>query len=73
MASRTYKLFMEARRAALVASGRLESTEAGELVPEGVAAWTWAHSRAFADAAFHDANRDTASAAISRLRYSGRS
>ncbi|HEX8954792.1 MAG TPA: hypothetical protein VF798_00865 [Burkholderiaceae bacterium] len=58
MSSRTYNLFMEARRAALAAAGRLESTEAGELLPEGVSAWTWAHSRAFAGAAFHDANKE---------------
>ena len=58
MASRTYNLFMEARRAALAATGRQESKDAGELVPEGVDPWTWAHSRAFLGAEGSDENRD---------------
>lgn len=55
MGSRTYNLFMEARRAARVATGHLENREP---VPEGVNPWTWAHSQSFAGAAIRDASKD---------------
>lgn len=37
---------------------RLEGTETGELLPEGITAWTWVHSRAFAGAGFQEANKE---------------
>jgi hypothetical protein len=58
MASRTYNLFMEARRAALAANGRLDNQEACAIVPEGVNPWTWAHSTAFAAAPGAGSNKD---------------
>ncbi|MBV8635221.1 MAG: hypothetical protein JO002_12070 [Burkholderiaceae bacterium] len=73
MASRTYKLFMEARRAAQAAAGRLEDKETGELVPEGGNAWTWAHSRAFAGARFAQVDHESASGTGARLGPAGRS